>query len=268
MNRHVHTGEAEDLSPVFERVASSLPLELLRPGAISKLRSAFHMYEASVERVNEERLSLQHQLAELQRGSAGDCSSEVASCSLSEGGDSTMGSEEGSEADSHQSLQHLPSDTLNPGPSPGPLGVSPGSHGAAREAAGEAAGGGSFPPEPVPEVECQGGGSFPQEPVPEGSFSWEPVFPADVECRAQRMDRILSRLEVLFSQEMRERLVLSIFSRSEVFYPKVTAYFTAAAYPYLIETPAVIHRFLALVESSPKMQSRLRLSAPHALMEF
>ena len=230
----------------------SLPLELLRPGAVSKLRAAFASYEATVGKLHEERLSLQWQLAELQHGTAGGCClSEVASCCLSEGGDSTA-EDNGAEADSG-SVPFIRNRT-EPRPT------------SARPSLGS--------PDLTSSLDISnlgnptGAGCLAQVDKALG-FKQEEGCPAQFSMRHwyHEVDQILMQLEALFFKEMRERLVLSTFVASEVFHPSVTAYYMTAAYPYLIETPMAIRSFLQAVDCSPQMQSRLIRLAPHALIE-
>ena len=255
MNRHIHTGHEDNLNSVTVQIATSLPMELLRHGAISKLKSAFSTFETCVGRIHAQRLLLQRQLADLQRGSAGCCSSEVGSCSPSEGGTAGGGStvcDGGMEVDSlttlryehrqqqqnehRQQQQQQMQQKAEANPFHGLL---------------------------VSGLAHQKQHTLNVSPM---IFPGKRIEPSSWSSRTEQADAVLGQLEALFSQEMRERLVSSLFATSEVFHPQVTAYFMIASYPYIVETPAVIRCFLSLVDTCPRMKSKVMRVAPHALM--
>ena len=65
VNRHLHTGQAEELDAWCRQVAASLPVQLLKVGGVPKLRSAFLVYQSSMSRLQATRADLQSQLDSL-----------------------------------------------------------------------------------------------------------------------------------------------------------------------------------------------------------
>ena len=221
----MQTGDPAD-ETFYSRVASLIPMHLFKAKGMQKLRSVYKLYKLSLTRLQEDRQGLHRELNSILakrscsfRESSCHDREGVASCCISEGGDSTDGHGRAcrtTDDDEAQSKQ---------------------------EAIGS--------PRPVEDGLFRGISSWPILPVaPQDNNCVKLKTSAEKEMASVMTEEdLLTRLECNFATEMRERVQLYQFAASEAFDPLCVAYLHALSYPYLIEIPRVIETILELVET-------------------